>query len=125
MDRPYGSAHGPWTMRALAPHPFRRTLIVIGVATGLVRDASGQTPPAQTPRAVPPEPALAAARAAFETLPEAGRKAIQDALTWVGDYSGTADGSFGRQTYEATTTHQRRSKQNPNGVLDAKARAEL
>src|SRR5687768_4269893 len=112
-------------MQASVPPAIRRILVASAVAIGSFGGAAAQTPPAQTPRAVAPDPAFDAARAAFETLPEAERKAIQDALTWVGDYAGITDGSFGRQTYEAITAHQRRSKQNPNGVLDAKARAEL
>jgi hypothetical protein len=112
-------------MRAPAPRPPRRILIAIALATGLMSGASGQTPPAATPRVVAPDSALDPARAAFESLPEPERKAVQDALAWAGDYAGMADGSFGRQTFEAITAHQRRSKQNPNGVLDAKARADL
>jgi hypothetical protein len=112
-------------MRAPAPRPPRRILIAIALATGLMSGASGQTPPAATPRVVAPDSALDSARAAFESLPEPERKAVQDALAWAGDYAGMADGSFGRQTFEAITAHQRRSKQNPNGVLDAKARADL
>jgi Putative peptidoglycan binding domain len=112
-------------MQASVPRALRRILVAAAVAIGSFGGASAQIPPAPTPRAVAPDPAFDAARAAFETLPEAERKAIQDALTWVGDYAGMADGSFGRQTYEAITAHQRRSKQTPNGVLDANAGADL
>ena len=86
-------------MRAPAPRPLRRTLVAIALAAGLMSGASGQTPPATTPRAVAPDSAFDAARAAFDALPEAERKAVQDALAWVGDYAGMADGSFGRQTF--------------------------
>lgn len=46
-------------------------------------------------------PAMAAARAAFDTLPEATRREIQDALVWTGHYKGGVDGGFGRMTHAA------------------------
>jgi Putative peptidoglycan binding domain len=72
-----------------------------------------------------PDPALEAARAAFEALPEAERRAIQDALVWTGDHVGLVDGAFGRQTFEAIAAYQRRLRAPPSGTLDARARASL
>ena len=82
-------------------------------------------PPPTAAPAKPPDPALEAARAAFDAMPEADRKAIQDALVWTGDQFGTVDGSFGRQTYEGLMAHQRRMKLPPDGILDGKGRAAL
>ncbi|WP_166652510.1 peptidoglycan-binding domain-containing protein [Enterovirga rhinocerotis] len=71
------------------------------------------------------EPAYEAARAAFEALPEANRTAIQDALVWTGDYASTADGVFGRRSFEAIQAFQRRTKRPATGVLDKAATATL
>ncbi|WP_210497023.1 peptidoglycan-binding protein [Microvirga antarctica] len=68
---------------------------------------------------------LDAAKAAFETLPEADRKAIQDALIWTGAYSGTADGTFGRQTFEAVSAFLQSQRKPGTGILSAAERAEL
>jgi len=111
-------------MRVLAPHLLR------GLLTGFVfaiasTGASAQAAPPPNPRTVAPDPAVEAARAAFEALPESERKALQDALVWVGDYNGMADGNFGRQTYDALLAFQRRRKGSPHGILDTAARAEL
>ena len=64
-------------------------------------------------------------KSAFEALPEPDRKATQDSLVWTGDYSGIVDGGFGRQTFAAITSFQRRTKRAPNGILDDGARADL
>jgi peptidoglycan hydrolase-like protein with peptidoglycan-binding domain len=69
--------------------------------------------------------AINAARSAFEALADADRKAIQDALIWTGDYSGVADGTFGRQTVAAIAAYQRRAQQPPNGILTLQARSAL
>ncbi|MBF9235028.1 peptidoglycan-binding protein [Microvirga alba] len=70
-------------------------------------------------------PALDAARAVFEALPEADRKAIQEGLIWMGDYSGAADGTFGRQTYDAIVAFQQGAKKPANGILNQADRASL
>src|SRR4051812_9381071 len=88
---------------------------------GLPGAAIGQASPIKPM----PDPALEAARAAFEALPEADRKGIQDALIWAGVYSGMADGTFGRQTFEAIAAYQRQSGQPANGILTSAARALL
>jgi hypothetical protein len=67
----------------------------------------------------------ASAKAAFEALPEAERRALQEALVWTGDHSSITTGSFGRRTYEAIVAFQRRMNAEPNGVLDSKQRAHL
>ena len=87
--------------------------------------APAQTlPPAPAPSARP-DPAYEAAKAAFDPLPEADRKAIQEALIWTGDFSGAGAGGFGPMTYRAIVAFQKRQKAAPDGVLQARDRAEL
>jgi peptidoglycan hydrolase-like protein with peptidoglycan-binding domain len=112
-------------MRASAPRFLAGLLFGFILAIGAGSNGAGQTPPPATARVVAPDPAVETARAAFEALPLSERKAVQEALVWLGDYSGMADGTFGRQTYEAVLAYQRRGKGNPDGVLDEGARAGL
>jgi peptidoglycan hydrolase-like protein with peptidoglycan-binding domain len=67
----------------------------------------------------------AAAKVAFEALPEADRRAIQDALVWTGDYAGLTDGNFGKGTLAAIKAYQTRAKAKVDGVLAAPTRAAL
>ena len=89
-------------------------------------------PPAAPPRAAPkPPPAAGApadlafegAKAAFEALPEADRKAVQEALVWTGDFNAVVSGTFGRRTFEALSAYQARS--GPADPLDPRGRAAL
>lgn len=76
--------------------------------------ASAQTqPPPAPPKLVQPkpaDPAVDSARIAFEALPEAERKALQDALVWTGDFNGVVSGAFGRRTHEALQAFAARSR---------------
>lgn len=72
-----------------------------------------------------PDPGFEAARAAFDALPESERVSVQDALVWTGDYSSTADGTFGRRTFEAIQAWQRRAKRPAQGILDRPSIAAL
>ena len=47
------------------------------------------------------DPLYDSQKAAFEALPEADRKAIQDSLIWSGQYLGVVDGVFGKRTRDA------------------------
>jgi hypothetical protein len=73
----------------------------------------------------PSSPEFERARAAFEALPEAERKAIQDALVWTGDYPGTLDGEFGRRTFEAILAFERRARLGADGTLEPQERQAL
>jgi len=95
-------------------------LASLGAGTGLPALAQ----PAPAVRAPAPA-AVEAARAAFEALPEAERRAIQESLIWSGDYSGMADGTFGRQTFEAIAAFQRRAGRPATGIPAAADRAAL
>ncbi|MBO1019399.1 trypsin-like peptidase domain-containing protein [Methylobacterium sp. SD274] len=83
--------------------------------------------PAQAPaRAAPAaDPAFEAAKAAFEPLPEAERKGLQDALVWTGDYNSVITGTFGRRTYDALLSYQRRAGHPAPGFPDAGMRAAM
>ena len=88
--------------------------------------ASAQAPrPAPAPAAAQTDAAYEAARLAFEALPEAERKAIQEALVWTGDHNGVTSGGFGRRTFEAIVAYQKRGGLKPDGTLDVKERAAL
>lgn len=63
--------------------------------------------------AAPPAPAAAAAdarleaqKAAFLAMPEADRKAVQDALGWLDLYNGAVDGAFGKRTRNSVVAYQ-------------------
>lgn len=93
--------------------------------------APAQAAPVPTPAPADkkPDPAFEAARASFEALPEAERRALQEALVWTGDFNGVDSGTFGRRTYESILAYARRAKPTSNpgaeAVLDARDRAAL
>jgi peptidoglycan hydrolase-like protein with peptidoglycan-binding domain len=76
---------------------------------------------AQAPPAAPagPDAAMAGQKAAFLALPEAARKAAQDALVWLGFYNGVADGDFGKRTRDAILAFQASTKAPADGALSA------
>ena len=103
-----------------------RALSFAVLAACLVCGAALAQPAPAPPAAVRPlDPAFEAAKAAFEGLPEADRKAIQDGLVWTGDYAGLVDGTFGRRTYDAILAHQRARKLPADGILGSEARTAL
>ncbi|MBB4040357.1 hypothetical protein GGR34_002010 [Microvirga flocculans] len=106
-------------LRALALFP-----LVLALFTPFVLQAS-RAQPLLSSRVVPADAAIDAARIAFEELSEGDRKALQEALIWTGDYSGVADGAFGRQTFTSIAAYQARLRQPPNGILPLQARTAL
>ncbi len=58
------------------------------LAQGGAAFPQGKLAPPSPAAPKPADPAFEAARAAFEPLPEAERKALQDALVWTGDFNG-------------------------------------
>jgi peptidoglycan hydrolase-like protein with peptidoglycan-binding domain len=93
--------------------------LVFAMGLGLLSPlASAQ---AQTPPAVPPadDAAMAAQKAAFLALPEATRKAGQEALVWLGLYVGVNDGDFGKHTRDAILAFQASLKAPADGTLSA------
>ncbi len=90
--------------------------------------AGGNFTRAQTPQAPAPaaaDPAFEAARRAFEALPEAERRALQEALVWTGDFNGVVGAAFGRATRAAIAAFAKRSALPVDGTLDAKGREAL
>ena len=63
--------------------------------------------------------AMAAQKAAFMGLPEADRKAAQEALVWLGLYVGVNDGEFGKRTRDAILAFQTSLKAPADGTLSA------
>ena len=61
--------------------------------------------------------AMAAQKAAFLALPEATRKALQEALVWLGLYVGVNDGDFGKHTRDAILAFQASVKAPADGTL--------
>lgn len=102
-----------------------RVLSLLLASIVLSHPVWAQQPAPAAPAAAAPDPAFDAAKSAFEALPEADRRAIQDALVWTGDYKGNVDGSFGRGTRDAIVAYARRSKLPTDGTLDQKAKAAL
>ena len=81
---------------------------------------AAQQPGARPPQpAAPVNPAMVAAENAFQALPEATRRQIQDDLIWASNFTATTSGSFGRRTYDAILNFQRLARVPVNGILDA------
>jgi Putative peptidoglycan binding domain len=98
---------------------MKRTLghVALALALGFVSPAAlAQTPP--TPPSAE-DAALAAQKAAFLGLPEATRKAAQEALVWLGLYVGVNDGEFGKHTRDAILAFQASLKAPADGALSA------
>ena len=98
--------------------------VAFALALGLISPiASAQTPPAsaQIPPAAPAsdDAAMGAQKAAFMGLPEATRKAAQEALVWLGLYVGVNDGDFGKHTRDAILAFQASLKAPADGMLSA------
>ena len=91
--------------------------VALGLALGLASPLAS----AQNSLASPTTPCFFAARkAAFMALPEATRKATQQALAWLGLYIGVNDGEFGKG---APTTRSSRSRGASKGRRTARCRA--
>ncbi|MGD0719758.1 MAG: peptidoglycan-binding domain-containing protein [Roseiarcus sp.] len=71
------------------------------------------------PAAAVADPVYDAQKAAFDALPEADRRAIQDAMVWSGRYVGVVDGVFGKRTRDSIVAYQASLKIPANGLIDA------
>ncbi len=91
--------------------------VALALAFGLFSPlASAQTPP---PAPSVDDAAMAAQKAAFLGMPEATRKAAQEALVWLGLYVGVNDGEFGKRTRDAILAFQASLKAPADGALSA------
>jgi peptidoglycan hydrolase-like protein with peptidoglycan-binding domain len=77
---------------------------------------------AETPAKPPSPPAtadgtLAAQKAQFLALAPPIRKAVQEALVWLGLYNGANDGDFGQRTRDSIVAWQKSQKALADGVL--------
>jgi hypothetical protein len=87
-------------------------LTVAGAAPALAAPPS--PPAAVTPTA---DAKLEAQKAAFLAMPEADRKAVQDALGWLDFYNGAIDGAFGKRTRDSIVAYQQSVNASPDGVV--------
>jgi hypothetical protein len=97
---------------------MKRTLghVALALAFGLLSPiVSAQTP---APRSAD-DATLAAQKAAFLALSDATRKAVQEALVWLGLYVGVNDGDFGKRTRDAILAFQASVKAPADGALSA------
>jgi len=61
----------------------------------------------------------------YAAIPPADRMAIQNDLTWGGDYAGPIDGEFSEKLVEAVKAYQKRHKNPVTGVMSAEERKAL
>jgi hypothetical protein len=115
---------GSWLGRFRNATMLVTTLLAAGGAAAQDRPAPPRVLPKPPPAVgAPADPAFEAAKTAFESLPEADRKAVQDALVWTGDFNAVVSGAFGRRTYEALGAY--RSRSGAVDPLDPRGRAAL
>jgi peptidoglycan hydrolase-like protein with peptidoglycan-binding domain len=74
---------------------------------------------------VPNDSTFEAAKRAFDGLPEADRRAVQDALIWASDFAAVTSGSFGKRTFDAILQYQKKHGLQSSGILDPKSQAGL
>ncbi|HEY1944626.1 MAG TPA: peptidoglycan-binding domain-containing protein [Roseiarcus sp.] len=60
-----------------------------------------------------------AQKAAFLAMPDADRKAVQDALGWLGLYTGAVDGAWGKRTRDSILAYQASQSAPADGVVAA------
>ncbi len=58
-------------------------------------------------------------KSAFLAMPEADRKAVQDALGWLGFYTGVVDGAWGKRTRDSILAYQANQSAPTDGVVAA------
>lgn len=96
----------------------RRAMICLALALAAAAPASLRAENAP-PAASSADPLYESQKASFEALPEADRKAIQDAMIWSGHYLGVVDGVFGKRTRDAILAYQASVKAPADATVDA------
>lgn len=110
-------------MRAWSLAPRALVLSAALAALAAFGPAAAQSP--QPPAAPAPDPAYDAAQKVFDAMPEADRRAVQEALIWTGDFTSVVSGAYGRRTQAAINAYAKRLNLPQNGLLDDEARAAL
>jgi hypothetical protein len=98
-----------------SPSRFLLALAVLLLAPPLALAAA----PSGAPAPASDTASFASQKSAFLALPEATRKAAQDALVWLGLYNGSNDGEFGKRTRDSIVAFQLSQKAPGDGVLSA------
>src|ERR1700722_14668225 len=98
---------------------MKRTPAFVALALALGLSSPLASAQVQTPPTAPSadDAAMAAQKAAFLALPEASRKAAQEALVWLGLFVGVNDGDFGKRTRDAILAFQASLKAPADGTL--------
>jgi Putative peptidoglycan binding domain len=91
--------------------------LVFALALGLFSPLASAQTPMRPAAPSTDDAAMAARKAAFLALPEATRKAAQEALVWLGLYVGVNDGEFGKHTDDAILGFQANVKAPTDGAL--------
>ena len=98
-------------------------LAVAGAGTCVCAQSPTAAPATTPPKAV--GPTIESQKAAFLAMPEPDRKAVQDALIWLGLYNGLVDGAFGKRTLDSILAYQGKMKFPADGVISATQLAAL
>ena len=98
-------------------------LLAAAGAGTCVRAQSPTSPASALPKAA--GPTIESQKAAFLAMPEPDRKAVQDALVWLGLYNGLVDGAFGKRTLDAILAYQAKAKAPADGFVSATQLAAL
>jgi peptidoglycan hydrolase-like protein with peptidoglycan-binding domain len=103
---------------AMMAKTTRRAIWVLTAVLALAAPPAlhAQSAPAASPTV---DPQFESQKAAFDALPEADRRAIQDALIWSGQYVGVVDGVFGKRTRDSILAYQASVKAPADGVINA------
>jgi peptidoglycan hydrolase-like protein with peptidoglycan-binding domain len=97
---------------------MRSVVIAAAIAAAATPLAAQPLPVDARPEQRAPNPAMDAAQAAFDALPEAVRKQVQDDLIWASNFTATTSGQHGPRTHAAIINFQRNLRLPPNGILD-------
>jgi len=101
-----------------------KPLLILAALLLAAQPAAAQPAPAPAQQPAP-DPKLLAAQQAFEALPEAERRAIQQDLGFATAFNGAATGSFGPLTYRAIQSFEREQKLVVDGMLAPDERRQL
>jgi peptidoglycan hydrolase-like protein with peptidoglycan-binding domain len=90
-------------------------LVALTAAAAASALAAPLSPPAAATAAA--DAKLEAQKAAFLAMPEADRKAVQDALGWLDFYNGTVDGAFGKRSRDSILAYQQSVGAVQDGIV--------